>query len=62
MQRKTDCANQQHCYGSYQDRFHNQLLEYSFRENLPLGTLSGNISTDGEDDSYRLEGNANHPA
>ena len=62
MQGKTDCANQQHGYGSYQDRFHNQLLEYPFRDNLPLGTLSGDISTDSEDSSYRLEGNATHPA
>jgi hypothetical protein len=61
MQGKTDCTDQQHGYGRYQDKFHIELLEYSFRDNLPLGTLSGDISTEGENGSYRLEGNSTHP-
>ena len=61
MHGKTDCADQQHGYGGYQDKSHNDLLEYSFRDNLPLGTLSGDISTEGEYGSYSLEGNATHP-
>ena len=61
MQGKTDCADQQHGYGRYQDKSHIELLEYSFRDNLPLETLSGDISTEGENGSYRLEGNATHP-